>query len=341
MQISQNKSAFPYLHGVDLVITSDQTKWTRCAVIENNWNSTQTVGGATIMELRKSPSKDINGEEIAGETGMSYFPGYAIDIETGERLNMAFGENSWLHGSGGTDMLWNPTAEYVDNVGNPIFGGGHYIYIFGADIENDATMPSYDNGVYLETMLADVASSSERNQNFYSVWKNCMWVMSPMLIQNHALLETDVRIKLRVSHPYQEEVFTNSNLGLPAYRFNTNSLFTTTNVLAQQEDKLDLINVVPNPYYAYSSYETNQIDNRIKLTNLPERCTITIWSMSGALVKTITKDNPSTFQDWTLKNDLGIPIASGLYIIHIEVPGVGERILKWFGSMRTVDTENF
>ncbi|MBD3637809.1 MAG: T9SS type A sorting domain-containing protein [Crocinitomicaceae bacterium] len=338
---SQSKSAFPFLHGVDLVITSDQTKWSRCPVIETNWKPDQTIGGSSIMKMRKSPSKDIDGNEIPGETGMSYFPGYAIDIETGERLNIAFGENSWLNGSNGTDMLWNPTSDMVDNVGNPIFGGMHFIYIFGANLEDDGTMPAYDEGNYLQTKLDDSVPAGSRNQNYYSVWKNCMWVMEPILEQNQTLLETDVRIQLRVSHPYQERVFTNNNGGLPAYRFNTNDLYTTTDVLAQQEDKLDLIRIVPNPYYGYSSYENNRLDNRIKITNLPEKCTITIWNMAGQLVKTIKKDNPLTFQDWTLKNDQGIPIASGLYIFHIEVPGVGERILKWFGSLRQVDTQSF
>lgn len=335
MTTSQNKSAFPYLHGVDLVITSDQSKWTRCAVIENNWNESQTQGDATIMELRDAPSKDLNGNQIPGEAGMSYFPGYAIDIETGRRLNMAFGENSWLNGSNGRDMLWNPTSEFFSNTFEPIFGGGHYIYIFGESLEDDATMPAYDNGNYLHTML-----QTEDNQNFYKVWKNCMWVMAPMVVPNHDLFETDVRVQLRVTHPYQDQAFTNSNSGIPAYRFNTNTLFTTTDVTATQESLLDQIRVVPNPYYAYSAYETSRLDNRVKITNLPERCTITIWTMGGQLVKTIQKDNALTFQDWDLKNERSIPIASGLYIFHIDVPGVGERILKWYGALRVVDTEN-
>ena len=37
---------------------------------------------------------------------------------------------------------------------------------------------------------------------------------------------------------------------------------------------LDVINVVPNPYYAFSQYETSKLDNRVKITNLPEVCTI-------------------------------------------------------------------
>jgi hypothetical protein len=308
-------------------------------VIENNWDATQSQGGATIMTPRTAPSKDIDGNEISGEEGRSYFPGYAIDIETGERLNIAFAENSWLGGSNGQDMLWNPTSEFVNNVGNPLFGGSHYIYIFGNSIEDDNTMPAYDGGDYMLSKM-DVTDPS-RNTNFYHVWKNCMWVVAPMLNANHDLLETDVRIKLRVSHPYQEEVFTNKNQGYPSYRFDTDSIFSSTGITTTQINELDLIRIVPNPYYAYSAYEVNQLDNRIKITNLPERCTITIFNMAGQLVETISKDNPTTFQDWDLKNNKGIPIASGVYLFHIDVPGVGERILKWYGAMRTLDTNNF
>jgi hypothetical protein len=333
---SQLKARFPYLHGVDFVITSDKSKWSRCLVIENNWNNNLTEGDATVMEMRDSPSKDIDGNVISGETGMSYFPGYAIDIETGQRLNIAFAENSWLNGSNGKDMLWNPTSEYVNNIGDPIFGGGHYIYIFGESLENDNTMPAYDGGQWMKSSYESGTTLDYRN-----VWKNCMWVMAPMLIPTRDLLATDVRIKLRVSHPYQEDVFTGINNGFPAYRFDTDDLYSTTDVTAVQENELDIINIVPNPYYGYSGYETGRIDNRVKITNLPERCTITIFNMSGQLVRTITKANPLTFQDWDLKNHKGIPIAGGLYVIHVEVPGVGERILKWYGALRTVDTDNF
>ena len=340
MATSQSKSGLPFLHGVDLVFTNDKSKWTRCAVIENNWNNSQTVGDATVMELRDSPSKDIDGNEISGQKGMSYFPGYVIDIETGERLNIAFAENSWLNGSNGNDMLWNPTSEFVNNVGTPIFGGSHFIYIFGNSLEDDNTMPAYDEGAYFESKLDPSVPAGTRNQNFYHVWKNCMWVVAPMLAPNHDLLESDVRMQLRVSHPYQEKTFTGLNNGLPAYRFSTSGFSTTTGVTAEQTDKLDLIRIVPNPYYGFSEYETGQLDNRVRITNLPERCTITIWNIAGNLVKTIEKDNPLTFTDWNLKNHQGIPIAGGLYIFHVDVPGVGERILKWYGSLRTVDTQN-
>ncbi|MFM7233272.1 MAG: T9SS type A sorting domain-containing protein, partial [Flavobacteriales bacterium] len=93
--------------------------------------------------------------------------------------------------------------------------------------------------------------------------------------------------------------------------------------------------------YAFSSYETNKLDNRVKITNLPEVCTISIYDLNGTRIRQFKKGDPTTSLDWDLKNDKGIPIASGVYILHIEVPGIGERILKWFGVMRPVDLDNF
>jgi flagellar hook assembly protein FlgD len=102
-----------------------------------------------------------------------------------------------------------------------------------------------------------------------------------------------------------------------------------------------MINVVPNPYYAFSTYETSQLDNRMKITNLPTRATISIYTISGTLVRQLKKDDAFTFIDWDLKNTFGIPVASGLYVIHVDAKGVGEKVLKWFGVMRPVDLDTF
>ncbi|MGB1032385.1 MAG: hypothetical protein ACPGWM_07210, partial [Flavobacteriales bacterium] len=91
----------------------------------------------------------------------------------------------------------------------------------------------------------------------------------------------------------------------------------------------------------YSEYEETKLDNRAKLINLPEECTISIYTINGTLVRQFKKADPLTYLDWDLKNQRNVPIAGGVYIIHIEVPGVGEKILKWFGIMRPTDLDNF
>ena len=98
---------------------------------------------------------------------------------------------------------------------------------------------------------------------------------------------------------------------------------------------------MPNPYYAFNEYETSPIDHRIKFINLPNKCTIRIYNVGGTLIRTLEKDNNLTFTDWNLKNEYGISISGGVYIIHIDAPGVGEKVPKWFGALRPIDLNNF
>ena len=58
-------------------------------------------------------------------------------------------------------------------------------------------------------------------------------------------------------------------------------------------------------------------------------------------VRKYKKNDALSYLDWDLKNQANIPIAGGLYIIHIDAPGVGEKILKWFGVMRPVDLDSY
>ncbi len=70
---------------------------------------------------------------------MSWFPGYAINEGTGERLNIVFGEDSWLVSDNGNDMIWNPTSNMFSNLydASIIFGGKHIIYISNTRYDSD------------------------------------------------------------------------------------------------------------------------------------------------------------------------------------------------------------
>jgi flagellar hook assembly protein FlgD len=161
-----------------------------------------------------------------------------------------------------------------------------------------------------------------------------------MLQFGQSLLSTDVTIKLRINKEYKNFVGSGENGGKPMYGWSMDDIATKVGSQDQLKEALAMINVVPNPYLAFSEYERNKLDNRVKITNLPERCTIRIYTSNGKLVKTIKKDNPLTYQDWTLTNHADIPVSGGMYLIHIEVPNVGERVLKAFIAMRMVDLQN-
>ncbi len=323
--------------GVDIVFTSDRSKWTRCVVLELGRDANLNEGNAEAGEPRAAASVDKFGQpDASGTQGLGWFPGYAIDVESGMRLHMAFGENSFLGGQNGADMVWNPTSVTYDSQGTPVLGGQHAIYVFGVNI-NNTSCPYYDgvnNWIYDQLLL-------NTSQAYKNVFTNCMWVVNPLLASGKELLSSDARISVRLNKEYEQYTGTGLNNGWPMYSWGMNGYATDVNNEVERNEVLDEIGIVPNPYYAYSEYERNKVDKRIKIINLPEICTISIYSVSGKLVQQYKKDSPQTFMDWTLTNSIGIPVSSGVYIVHVSVPGVGETTRKAFISMRQLDIEGF
>ena len=335
----QSLSRLESLNSVDVVLTSDKSLWTRVPVLEAQDQTDLAQGGAEKLNFRAAPSVDKDGNpDASGSTGWGWFPGYALDLEKGVRLNIMFAEDSWQSGQNGNDMLFNPTSTEINTLGQVAFGGKHFLYIMNSEYQgelapymgDDETMnPYYD------------ALNDPTDVNKRQVFAACTWVSIPLLEPGQDLLATDVTVKLRVSKEYDAYEIDGSNSGNPVYQFNTDDVATITNDNNTAENALSIVRVVPNPYYAYSAYETNQLDNRVKITNLPPRCVVSVYTTNGALVRRFNKDNPSTFIEWDLKNTNAVPIASGMYVIHVKAEGIGETFVKWFGSMRPVDLDTF
>jgi hypothetical protein len=332
------------LASVDLVITRDRSKWTKCVVLETGEDPNLNQGGKRKFDLRDAPSRDRNMGIVSGDKGMSYFPGYAINVETGERLNIIFGEDSYLEQDNGRDMIWNPSTRFSrPNDPYPAMGGKHFIYVMGSYpgmVTRAYKGKIYDEGAEAKMLLtnppAPIAQVAKR-----AVMSQAMWVIPAVLqpgyeIGPDGMPPSDVTIKIRVRKPYTvNEQGQKFILG-----FNTEDIAPTK---GQEQGKraVDLINIVPNPYYAYSAYENSPVDNRVKITNLPKTCDISIYTLNGTLIRRFKKDDERTFVDWDLKNDFRVPIATGLYIIHVDAKDLGEKILKWYGVMRTLDLDSY
>ncbi len=346
---SRYLAAISFLPSVDIVITSDKSKWTRVPVIEMGRDANLTAGGAKPGEMRKSSSVGKDGLPDGTGMGMGWFPGYAIDLETGDRLHLAFGENSYMSQDNGRDMIWNPSSRTTDPNGNYVMGGVQPLWVFGVKSRTLnghnqlRDMPAYDptneSVNFLEQQLRGLEANNDVTNRARVVYGNLAWVMYPILNGTQRLLSTDVTIKLRVSKEYKNYVASGDNGGRPKYSWNMDEIATQTNKREALSDVLDMINVVPNPYLAYSEYEKSRMDTRVKITNLPDECTVKIYTSSGKLVRTFKKDSPVTSIDWDLNNHQRIPVASGMYLIHVDVPNVGERVLKSFIGVRQVDLQ--
>ncbi len=107
---------------------------------------------------------------------------------------------------------------------------------------------------------------------------------------------------------------------------------------ARAKSQLDNIRVVPNPYVATNVIEPmNPIARetrgfrRLYFDKLPMKCTIRIYTLAGELVKVLEHD--STVDDgqeyWNLLTRDNMEVAYGLYIYHVDAPGIGEKIGKF------------
>jgi hypothetical protein len=83
---------------------------------------------------------------------------------------------------------------------------------------------------------------------------------------------------------------------------------------------LDRVHTVPDPYYITNEYEQSTDVKILKFVNLPNACTIRIYSSSGVLVDVIehnSMDSDGT-EVWNLQNRNHQVVASGVYFYHVE-----------------------
>ncbi|MEW6509866.1 MAG: hypothetical protein AB1428_02785 [Bacteroidota bacterium] len=116
-----------------------------------------------------------------------------------------------------------------------------------------------------------------------------------------------------------------------AFQFTVRGAATSTE---KARSDLDKIAVVPNPYVGAASWEPPTLfragrgDRRIYFTNLPARCTIRIYTVRGFLVQTLEHDATAANgqEPWNLVSKDGMDVAYGVYVFHVDAPGIGEKI---------------
>ncbi|MEO0581997.1 MAG: hypothetical protein AAF135_07230 [Bacteroidota bacterium] len=345
------------LPDIDIVITGDSTKWSRCVVVETSPganSSTNDLGtGAWALTAKWKDNVDQDGNSQGNRTdenhGLGWFPGYAINVNTGERVNIFFGESEWDRKNNGNDMRWNPTSDFfnLDNFTLDFVGGRHYIYVTNQPYDGCAAIAdSLQNGTE-KGVFANSVFLPSTGKAMVGAYKHVAWVGIPLVnegfdITDPTTIPTDARVSLRVRQPFLNDEVDDA---LPEFDFNTQDIAVKTGEIEVAQEALDNVLVVPNPYYAYSEYETGQLDNRVRITNLPQLCRVTIFTLNGYMVRQFTKDSEQTFLDWDLKNTSGVPVASGMYIIHVDAnigeQKLGEKTIKLFAVLRPIDLDNF
>jgi len=234
-------------------------------------------------------------------------------------------------------------------------GGQHVIYV---------TKDKYDG---CERFAAQVGGGSTIPRVY--AYTGVTWCSMSILPEGVSMLSyadgavpNDLVVKLRADNSYGKESEYDissasgcNNLGEnPKYSFQIRGKEAIPITAEEGDDALANVQVVPNPYYGYSQYEVQSRAKVVKITNLPDQATVSIFSLDGKFIRQFRRSemarnkggaNPGTPRTqtnpdliWDMNNSTGIPIASGVYLIHIEAPQLNaEKTIKWFGVNRKFD----
>ena len=105
----------------------------------------------------------------------------------------------------------------------------------------------------------------------------------------------------------------------------------STNVV----DDVKKISVFPNPYMGFHDLEGTDsvlpLPKFITFNHLPTsgKVVFRVFNIAGTQVASFQKNTTSQYQKWNMRNSNDFPLASGVYIVHIDMPDISAtKVLK-------------
>jgi hypothetical protein len=330
IRFGQTQKAYRYLNGYFGNTTAQKTRFFKYA---ESINSAIAENDQTLL----------NGQwDAANDRAIGYvdvpFQVWVADSAVGEMKQMAIGfvEKKTAYG-GKPDGIWDP--------GTNLLTTGEYIFIFDAPYDPDGNQVIYKGGPYIHpsATYADLNGAAVSNGAFYNIPPDANISELERKIGRSSFFNTLYAVGIFKSSP--EAAFSNGDkiiIDVNNYAYSELDEFEfqtrKEGALSFDEEKslFDKVNVFPNPLFGYNiatSYTNSPADEPfVTFTNLPnEEITIKIYSLSGSLLRTMTKAAGSTspFLNWNLKNESGLRAASGLYLAIVSSPSYGDKVLKF------------
>lgn len=195
-----------------------------------------------------------------------------------------------------------------DGIWNPNVGADASEFLFIHFRTYDPTMSQFAHAGNGQVPIDNECTASNKADVMYGA--------SFALVAGHTLNESDLVFKIRPALR-----LTPGN----KYAFRTSG--TAVSAATAKADVLKDVNCVPNPYLGSQRFEQNTFNRFITFTHLPDKAVVRIFNLAGVLVRTLSKGvndaDQSQFLRWNLQNEAGLPVASGIYIAHLEFPDLG------------------
>jgi hypothetical protein len=276
----------------------------------NFFGSTLTLGDLVPIKIVFQDQADVDANGYVGKgalyrrdqgyahAGVGDMPMAAYDMTdpaNPRRINICFVESDGADGAAANgiwDMGWDGSA-----FGGTL-GAREYLFFMKSDYSEGA---GYDDTNW--GPAADV---------LYAIWPRDR--SRPYL---HAEFEMNIYANL-------------PNTPSDSYTFSTEGV-TIADAALQAAD-VEKINVFPNPYYAYNPSEPDRFTRFVTFNHMPTEATVRIFNLAGIQVRKLDKNDDSQFLRWDLRNENDLPVASGMYIAHVDMPAPisKTKILKVF-----------
>jgi len=215
------------------------------------------------------------------------------------------------------NFQWDLHVDPYEMIRTEEFGGDtvqidtryNYVFIMATTYDPDGKI--YDPNQGGEDLMATLASNGFTGaiEAYYTMWLSPRG-SRPMMAEE-GILEWEPYLILQPGDVYEFKA--------PGIE--------KTKILAREE--VEKVTVYPNPYYAFNPQEPDRFNKFVTFYHLPKKATIRIFDLAGSLVKRLDKNNDDQFFKWDLKNEKGLPVASGIYFAHIEMTlSDGSKVTK-------------
>ncbi len=293
-------------------VTRDGGNWGM--IVPYDWEIRFTAAGGYGFE----PNAFVTGD---------YFGGTAIKVPF----------EIWRVG----DVRVNDTSDDVRCIPYIIDNQGDGIFNYAGD---DHSISGADNDPFTDWIYIEVPDAGNPGDGDYKTWEakilsnpagyqyleDCTEAMARLVFVNanggsvsDPTFPANVNVALPETGMIFQMISTKPNTMSDVFTFTTSGYQPTVSKDNAMKD-IEKINVFPNPYYGFNIVEKNPFSRFVTFNHLPAQATIRVFSLAGVLVRTVEKNDATQFATWDLLNESGLPVASGLYLIYIDMPELGK-----------------
>ena len=283
-------------------------------------------------------SDPINGSKVsitnASGNGTMYFPFKITNMWTGKEVGLKSNDYGSLDSSpidynnGASNFVWTP-GEDISLINDSLRIAGAWIEAYNYNLNLELPL---ENAYKSRKAFDDTKDYVQGDTIFY---QGSLW---------HAVSIPEFGVIPQSIYSDLEDDGERNNPWRPAYSWfggeqliikpqklfvDGDSWFSNMSKLGENVGVsdtlcLDTIKVVPNPYKASSAFNENSNLRKLRFTNLPTNCQISIYTILGEHVTTFQHSKQFDGNAWwnlrTGNNQDGPEVAPGLYLYVIEFP---------------------